>query len=85
MAKADIKDAFRLVPLAPEDYPLTGFHLMKNFYYEKCRPMGASSVCNIFESFSDALVYILKDKFQINHVVKVLDDFLFIHPSKEGC
>ena len=31
MAKADIKVVFRLIPPAPEDYPLTEFHLMNNF------------------------------------------------------
>ena len=44
-----------------------------------------SSACNILESFSDAHVHILKDKFQVTHIVKVLRRFIFIHPSKEGC
>ena len=81
MAKADIKDAFRLIPLAPEEYPLTGFHLKNNFYYDKSLPMGARSACNIFESFSDALVHILKDKFQVTHVVKVRR-FSFYTPNE---
>ena len=85
MAKADIKDAFRLIPLAPMDYELTGFTLQAKFYYDRCLPMGASSACNIFEKFSDALVFILKDTFRVKHIVKVLDDFLFIGDTEGEC
>ena len=42
-------------------------------------------MCKIFESLSNAIVHILKDKFQVSHLVKVLDDLLFIHPTEEGC
>ena len=47
--------------------------------------MGASSACAIFEKFSDALLFILKDKFHVKHVVKVLDDYLFIGGKEEEC
>ena len=46
---------------------------------------GVISACNIFESFSDAIVHNRKDKFQESHVVKVLVDFLFIQSTIEGC
>ena len=47
--------------------------------------MGASSSCRIFEQFSDAILWILRYKFFITSVVKVLDDFLFIQPSYQRC
>ena len=44
--------------------------------------MGCSSSCNIFETFSTALEWIAKDTFQASSVIHILDDFLFIGPSK---
>ena len=44
--------------------------------------MGCSSSCNIFETFSTALEWIAKDTLQASSVIHILDDFLFIGPSK---
>ena len=84
MAKTDISDAFRIIPLHPSQYHLTGF-FWNGFYYDKCLPMGCSSSCKIFEEFSTALKWILANKFGIKNVVKILDDFLFIEPDKTSC
>lgn len=48
MAKTDIEDAFRIIPIHPSDYHLLGFIWEGQFYYDKCLPMGASSSCQIF-------------------------------------
>ena len=85
MAKTDIADAFRLVPLHPADYHLTGFQWQNKFYYDRCLPQGSASSCNIFETFSTALKWILQNKLQVGTVVKVLDDFLFIANTKQQC
>ena len=50
MAKSDIKDAFRIMPVNPDDYHLLGFTWENQYYYERCLPMGASSSCNILRS-----------------------------------
>ena len=84
MAKTDISDAFRIIPIHPSDYHLTGFY-WKGYYYDKCLPMGCSSSCKIFELFSSALQWILKEKFGIVDVVKILDDFLFIEEEFHQC
>ena len=84
MAKTDISDAFRIIPIHPSNYHLTGFW-WKGYYYDKCLPMGCSSSCKIFEEFSTALKWILNKKFGINNVVKILDDFLFIEDTKKKC
>ena len=85
LAKADIADAFRLIPLHSSQFNLTGFSFNDNFYYDKCLPQGCSSSCKIFERFSSALKWILKTYFSIVNVVKVLDDFLFIADSYDTC
>lgn len=55
MAKMDIKDGFRNIPIHPRDNHLLGFRWEDKFYFDKCLPMGASSSCQIFEKLSTAL------------------------------
>ena len=85
LSKSDIADAFRIVPLHPSQYRLTGFKIAKNYYFDKCLPMGARSACQIFERVSDGLKYILQNTYKVSHVIKVLDDFLFIGKTREEC
>lgn len=81
MSKADIEDAFRLIPIHPSDHKYLGFKWDNQFYYDRCLPMGCSSSCQIFESFSSALQWIMHHKFQVEHMSHLLDDFFFIGPG----
>ncbi|XP_071948797.1 uncharacterized protein [Antedon mediterranea] len=81
MSKTDIEDAFRIIPIHPDDYHLLGFSWDGRFFYGRCLPMGASRSCNIFESFSKALVWILRNKFNVRDVSHILDDFFFVGPK----
>ena len=56
-----------------------------DLYYDRCMPMGCSSSCKTFETFSSALEWIARTKFKIQHVLHLLDDFLFIAPSERLC
>ena len=85
LAKADIAEAFRLIPIHPSDYHLLGFKFQDEYYYDRCLPMGCSSACKIFERVSDALEFILINTYKVSHVVKYLDDFLFIANSEKEC
>ena len=85
MAKSDIADAFRIVPLDPSQYHLTGFCWNGSYYYDRCLPRGCASSCNIFESISTAIKWILIHKLDIQNVVKVLDDFFFVGPAELEC
>ena len=78
MSKADIKDAFRLIPVHPDDYHLLSFHWNDQFYFDMALPMGASSSCQLFESFSTALQWILNVRLEIPGVSHLLDDFFFV-------
>lgn len=55
LAKTDIKNAFRILPIRKEDYGLLGMKWRDNFYYDRCMPMGCSSSCLTFEIFSSAV------------------------------
>ena len=81
IAKADIKDAFRILPIHPEDYRLLGFTWRGKFYFDKCLPMGCSTSCQIFECFATALQWILKSKLGIHSMSHILDDFIFFGPA----
>ena len=50
MAKTDIEDAFRIIPMNPLDYHLIGF-IWRDFffYFDRMLPMGASCSCKIFQ------------------------------------
>ena len=80
IAKTDIEEAFRLVPINPSDYHLLGFTFMEKFYYDKCLPMGVSTACRIFERFSRALQWVMQSKFNTRGISHILDDFIFVGP-----
>lgn len=47
IAKTDLRNAFRLVPVHPLDYELLGFTWQGKFYFDRCLSMGGSSSCRI--------------------------------------
>ena len=85
MSKTDIKSAFRIIPVHPLDYHILGMHWEGNYYYDKALPMGCSSSCKIFETFSTSLEWIAKNKLGIPHIIHILDDFLIIEPTIREC
>ena len=78
MSKADIEDAFRLIPIHPSDYHRLGFRWEGKYFYDMTLPMGASSSCQIFESFSTSLQWILNTKLHIKGISHLLDHFFFV-------
>ena len=44
LAKTDIKNAFRIIPINPADYHLLGIKWRELYYYDRAMPMGCSSV-----------------------------------------
>jgi hypothetical protein len=85
MAKTDIKAAFRIIPVRPQDYHLLGFKWRGNYYVDKCLPMGCSSSCAIFETFSTALEWIISRQEGDFAVLHILDDFLFVAYTWHSC
>lgn len=55
------------------------------YYYDCCMPMGCSSSCKTFETFSSAVEWIAQNKLNIRNILHLLDDFLLIAPSAELC
>lgn len=78
LAKIDIENAYKQIPIHLSDFELLGFMINNQYYYAKTLPFGLSYSCNLFEKFSTALQWILTTKFGVQHCVHMLDDFLFI-------
>lgn len=84
IAKADIQDAFRLLPIHPVSYNLLGFTWDGAFYYDKCLPMGCSVSCQLFEAFATSIQWILTQKLNVPFISHILDDFIFFGPSSSN-
>ena len=81
MAKLDIKHAFRLCPVSPIDWHLLGTH-WEGFYFIELRlPFGLHSSVFIFNSFADALEWIMRNKYYLKVLSHYLDDFFIAGPA----
>lgn len=85
LAKMDIRHAFRLCPVRPEDWQLLG-HCFNNQYFVDTRlPFGSRSSPYIFNLFADLLLWILIFQFSIPTALHYLDDFFFCASNKNLC
>lgn len=55
LAKTDLVNAYKQIPIHPDDFELLGFMIDKKYYFDKTLPFGLSYSCNLFEKFSTAL------------------------------
>ena len=85
LAKTDIANAFRLIPIRPAACAVLGFRCRGASYVDKSLPLGCASSSQTFQSFSDALVWIAPRKLGAGPIVSVLDDFLFIGQTRDAC
>lgn len=86
LAKCDVKEGFRNLPVSPADYYLLGFKFDNRYYYDKVVPMGARSSCNIFEQFSTSLQWVVNSVYNFHSVTHILDDFIFVgSPASADC
>ena len=84
-AKTDIKSAFRIIPIRPEDCHLLGMRWRELFYHDRCMVMGCASSCKTFESFSSAVEWIARTKLHLPYMIHLLDDFLIVAPTRSLC
>ena len=76
VARLDIKNAFRLLPVHKSDFQLLGFKIQGKIFVDKCLPFGCSVSCSKFEKFSTFLEWVLKQQSNNSNVIHYLDDFL---------
>ena len=80
LAKTDIKNAFQIIPVCPQDYNLLGTRWHEAYFYDCYMPTGRSSSCETFETFSTTLEWIASSQLSISHIIHLLDDFLIYCP-----
>ena len=80
LTKVDIRNAFRLCPVCPADWPFLGICWNNKYYHDKVLPFGLRSAPYIFDKFATALNWILKDTCHLTDVIHYLDDFLNVSP-----
>ena len=85
MGKRDIKHAFRLCPIHPEDWPLMVYWWKGRYYVDIVLPFGLRSSPFIFNTFADAIEWIAKEKGGIRYMLHYLDDYFFTGPSAAIC
>ena len=85
MAKLDIKHAFRLCPVHPQDWPLLGFMWNNRYHFDTRLPFGSRSSPYIFNKFADALLWILIFVFGIPFIIHYLDDFFICNNTFNQC
>ena len=85
MAKLDIRHAFRLCPVRPEQWNLLGYHWQGQFYVDTRLPFGSRSSPYIFNTFADLLLWILLVVGRIPHALHYLDDFFLCGSSRSEC
>jgi len=76
LAKADIRSAFRLIPISHHDFNLLGIQFDGQYYVDMCLPFGCKLSCAIFEKFAHFLQWAVERNLQ-GLVLHYLDDFLF--------
>ena len=79
MAKLDLRDAYRMVPVHPVDRPLLGMRWKGSVFIDCALPFGLRSAPKIFSALADALIWIVHTKgFPLS--MHYLDDFLLLDP-----
>ncbi len=79
LAKIDIKDAYCILPVHPNDRHVLGFQWQGLTYIDGVLPFGLRSTPKIFNTVTDLLQWILVDRCQI-FIVHYSDDFLLVGP-----
>lgn len=79
IAKADIKAAYRIVPVHPEDRRLLGVEWQGAHYVDAMLPFGLRSAPKIFTAVADALEWCIRQRGVVG-IDHYLDDFVIVAP-----
>ena len=63
----------------------SGIKWDNEYYFDRCLAMGLKSSCALFEKFSSSLEWLATQHLHVSAVIHILDDFLFIAPTKDKC
>ena len=75
--KLDSKDAYRIVPVHPNDYHLLGINWRNHTYIDRTQPFWLRSANKIFNAIADTLAWSLNSQ-GVRYLLHYLDDFLLL-------
>ncbi len=79
LVKMDLKDAYRIVPVHPQDHHLLAIEWDGAMYVDRCLPFGLRSAPKIFTAVADSFTWALYCQ-GVRYVMHYLDDFLLVGP-----
>ena len=85
LCKADITDAFKLMPIHPRLWHLHCIKFDDKYYFFTRLCFGSRSSPKIFDKLSQAVCWIAQNNYGIEHILHLLDDFLTVDaPSADA-
>ena len=79
LMKMDLRDAYRVIPVHPDDHHLLGIVWDGATYIDQSLPFGLRSAPKLFMAVADAMAWALHSS-GIQYLLHYLDDFLFVGP-----
>ena len=83
MSKVDIKHAFRLLPVRPDDWPLLGYCWEGQYFVDTRLPFGLRSSPAIFNQFANLVCWVIKFFYALSKLVHYADDFFLVSKQVE--
>ena len=83
LVKIDLKDAYRMFPIHPEDQNLLVILWRDQVFVDRALPFGLRSAPKIFSAVADAAAWVLHGS-GVYLQVHYLDDFLFVASPRVG-
>ena len=78
LCKLDIKHAYRLIPVRPDQWPMLGYCWEGQYYVDMVLPFGLRSSASIFNRFADLVRWIIIHKYNMEYIVNYSDDYLLV-------
>ena len=78
MSKLDVKHAYRLLPVRPDQWHQLCYFWEGNYYVDLVLPFGMRSSAAIFSKFASLIRWIIKNKYGIDAIINYSDDFFLV-------
>lgn len=83
LAKSDVKQAYRQVPVHPQDHILLGMSWKGHYYVDALLPFGLRSAPLIFSALADALEWVVRQA-GVKYIFHYIDDFIIVGPPGDS-
>ena len=84
MAKFDVQNAYRIVPVHTEDRQLLGMKWRDAFYVDMVLPFGVRSAPYIFTCIADLVEWVAKQNYDVTFLMHYLGDFHTLGPPSSS-